>query len=267
MASARARECQTILAQFAHDFGLVQERIEETGEKRKRADVKKVQAHIMKLHNIVNKLKTTTGVDDMDALERDMSNFLKQRSQAPTADAVAPVATSSVHPPTPPARQLFSKTPETFAFTFPSHIALRYGDQFVSSEGVPFSVVGYMKQRPTFSVLAVRKEVLDAATTSAPVETVAFKLFSTMYVLRQLKRDDGSLNEANIRKFGPSVNVYDADVKAFFRMTLDGGTPVIVRVHDVAAKGKRRIKLVDVDNPRRVWSVNEHYFHSELVRL
>ena len=60
MASARARECQTILAQFAHDFGLVQERIEETGEKRKRADVKKVQAHIMKLHNIVNKLKTTT---------------------------------------------------------------------------------------------------------------------------------------------------------------------------------------------------------------
>ena len=275
--SARAEECRNILAQFAHDFGLVRER--EGCVKRKRADVKEVQAYITKLHTIVKKLKTTTGVNDMDALERNLPSFLKesQATSMSTTTAATTIVThpASVNPPIDqvmtPDQQLFKNTPETFSFMFPSHIALKYGDtflgdEFVSSEGATLCVVGFMKHRPTFSVLAVRKIDLDTATKDAPVVKDAFKVYSTMFVLRQLERDDGTLNKANIRKFGPSVNVYNPDVEASFYMNTDGGEHVTVRVHNVAAKGKRRIKLIDVENKRRVWSVNEQFF-SKLSRV
>ena len=254
----KAQECQQILAHFAYDFGLVHETENRVGEKRKRASMQEVQAYITKLHKIAKKLTKMTGIEDIDALEGNLDQLL-HKNGIPTVVAVPASATqhmvSTAQAPI-GNHAHFSQSPEKFRFAFPVHISLKHAEEFTASDGTSLCIVGFMKQRPTYSVLAALKHEFEM--TSSPIPRTAFRMYSSKFVLKQMQRDTGALNQANIIKYGPSVNIYDAN--ATYHMESNGSI-INVRVNDVAAKGKRRIKLIDVDSGK-IWCVNASFFAS-----
>jgi hypothetical protein len=221
----KAEQCKAILAEFAQRSGLVRE---SACGKRKRADLDEVRKHLERLQAMVDALKMHTGMVDLD-------------------DILKGLPAPQIHLPN---RSLYTAAPP-FSFSFPPHIPLQFGIEFVSNDRYSLCIVGYMKQRPTFSVLCVPKSMLHAV---VPVE--AFKFYSTKYVMKQLGKDDTAMREARIRRCGPALNIYESDMTARFKMSGE-----IVRIDDINPKGDRRIRMVSISDPMRGWCVNGVYFH------
>ena len=244
--TTKADECKALLAEFATKAGLVRE---SACGKRKRADLEEVRSHLARLQALFDALKAHTGIGDLDELVKRLPELVapKEANRAKEQKKEQhPTAESSFN------RFLYTAAPAKFSFSFPPHIPLRFGEQFSSSDRCQLSIVGYMKQRPTFSILCVPTSMLHK-----PVPADAFKYYSTKYVMEQLGKNDTAMREARIRRYGPALNIYGSDMTADFK--LNGET---VRIHDIHAKGKRRIKMTSVGESRRSWYVNEAFFHT-----
>lgn len=258
---ASAEECRCAVVRIARTLGLLEEGAPES-HKRNRALLPQLEDRVAQLARLGDanpavhqRVGAAADRTDENGLSDNISEEKHISAERPTTSLLLSPSSDIV-----PA-SLFAHSPCKFVARFPSHIGFSQGAVFCTSRGTRMYVVGYIRSRPLYNVLAAPYvEFVEATRQRSAISRQAFAFYEAGFVSRVLDLDDSGIRAANIRKFGASMQIYQRHADTVYLLP-DGKGTIEVKLHNVLPSGSQRIVVKQTAPPGGVWRLTSQFWN------